>query len=121
MTDTNKSKVDHIPLCMIISLPKVEVKELEGKKHSVRDMSLSFQAEDWRAQWFDHHYARQVDEMDFKEALQEQGDVYFAYNQFERVMQELATDLWPVMKKTEQKDKEGETRCQTLKLKWWIE
>ena len=64
---------------MMINLPKVETITIEGKKYNVKDMSRSLQTEDWRAKWYDHHYAMQVNEIDFKEALEEQGGVSFAY------------------------------------------
>ena len=83
---------------MMINLPKVETTIAEGKQYSAKDMNRSFQTEDWRAKWYDHHYARRVNEIDFREALEEQGGVYFAYGQLELIMQELATALWPIVK-----------------------
>ena len=122
MQDTNKNKIDHIPLCMMTNLPKVELIQTEGKKYNAREMNMSFQKEDWKAKWFDHYYAEQVNEIDFKEALEQQGDVHFAYGQLEFIMQELATELWPITKeKVDNDSKNYGERCQTLKQTWWTE
>ena len=56
---------------MMINLPKIENRKLEGKPYNVRDMKVFLQTEDWRAQWIDHHFAKQVNKMYFEEALQE--------------------------------------------------
>ena len=122
MLDNNKQKIDHIPLCLMINLPAVEVNKSDGKTYNVKDMNMSFQYEDWRAKWFDNQYANQVNEIDFKEALEQQGDVHFVYGQLEFIMQELATELWPITKEKSNNDsKRCEDRCQSLKHKWWTE
>ena len=108
LQDTDKKKIDHIPFCMIINLPKVETILTEGTKYSAKDMNRSFQTEDWRAKWYDHHYAKQVNEIDFKEALEEQGYVHLAYGQLEFIIQELATELWPIVKTQEKGSRETE-------------
>ena len=110
MQDNNKNKIDHIPLCLMINLPKIEIIKPDSKTYSAKDMNMSFQNEDWRAKWFDHQYSEQVKEIDFKEALEQQGDVHFAYGQLEFIMQELATELWPVTK-----DKKEKKNTKTLR------
>ena len=76
---------------MMIHLPKVETIQAEEKKYSARDINRSFQTEDWRAKWFDQNYTKQVNDIDFKDALEQQGYVHFVYGQLEFIMQELAT------------------------------
>ena len=126
LQDNNKQKIDHIPLCLMINLPKVESIKTDSKTYSTRDMNMSFQNEDWRAKWFDHKYVEQINGIDFKEAIETQGDVHFAYGQLEFIMQETATEIWPIttdIKKEEvmKEEKKFNETCQSLKHKWWTE
>ena len=90
---------------MMINLPKVEMIQAEGKQYSAKDKNRSFQTEDWRAKWYDHHYALQVKGIDFKKVSEEQGNVYFAYGHLEFIVQELAAEFWPIMK-TQEKERD---------------
>ena len=126
MQDNNKHRIDHIPLCLMINLPKVEIMKPDSKSYSTKDMNMSFQYCDWRAKWFDHKYAEQVNGIDFKEALEQQGDVQYAYGQLEFIMQEIATEIWPATKDAKKEEEKEEYKkfnetCQTLKHQWWTE
>ncbi len=70
----------------------------------------SFQKEDWRAREFDKQFADEMKGVDCKTAFEEEGDVNYTYSHMEHVMKEIATELWQMVKKKNQREEESKEK-----------